>query len=189
MELYLIRHGQTVCNRERTIPNESDKLTSTGLRQARAAAGKLKSLSVDAILTSPHGRARETAKIIAGRLNKKFTVVGLLREKKLPAEIEGKPSKEKSVRRILDLMEKKNGTDPSWHYSNEENFRDIKKRGLKVLKKIKGLNNKGVAVVSHKYLIKLLLFLITKKPAGYRSFVRFYNSTVIGNGSVTVRDL
>ncbi len=71
--IYLVRHGETEFNRERRLQGHVDSaLTARGLEQARAVGGLLKALVGGAagwrILTSPLGRARRTAEIIAGRL-------------------------------------------------------------------------------------------------------------------------
>jgi probable phosphoglycerate mutase len=71
--IYLVRHGETEFNRERRLQGHVDSaLTARGLAQARAVGGLLKDL-IDAepgwrIVTSPLGRARRTAEILAGRL-------------------------------------------------------------------------------------------------------------------------
>jgi probable phosphoglycerate mutase len=71
--IYLVRHGQTVFNRERRIQGHVDSpLTELGVRQARAVGGLLKDLIREPagwrVVSSPLGRARSTAEIVAGRL-------------------------------------------------------------------------------------------------------------------------
>jgi probable phosphoglycerate mutase len=71
--IYLVRHGETEFNRERRLQGHVDSaLTARGVEQARGVGEGLKALIGDAagwrILTSPLGRARRTAEIIAERL-------------------------------------------------------------------------------------------------------------------------
>ena len=71
--IYLVRHGQTEFNRERRIQGHVDSpLTELGVRQARAVGGLLADLIGDPagwrIVSSPLGRARSTAEIVAGTL-------------------------------------------------------------------------------------------------------------------------
>ncbi len=71
--IYLVRHGQTEYNRERRIQGHVDsQLTEVGVRQANAVGRLLRDLIRDTagwrIISSPLGRARATAEIIAGKL-------------------------------------------------------------------------------------------------------------------------
>lgn len=71
--IYLVRHGQTAFNAERRLQGHVDSpLTALGVRQAQAVAGLLADLVGDEpgfrIVSSPLGRARSTADIIARRL-------------------------------------------------------------------------------------------------------------------------
>ncbi|THD55595.1 histidine phosphatase family protein [Phenylobacterium sp.] len=71
--IYLIRHGQTEFNRERRIQGHVDSaLTELGVRQAKAMGRLLRDLIRDSagwrIVSSPLGRARSTAEIIADAL-------------------------------------------------------------------------------------------------------------------------
>lgn len=64
--VYVIRHGQTEWNLEGRLQGGKDSpLTPLGERQAKAAASSLKSEAPGAIVTSPIGRAKRTAKILA----------------------------------------------------------------------------------------------------------------------------
>jgi probable phosphoglycerate mutase len=68
-EIYLIRHGQTEWNAQGRFQGKLDSpLTDTGVRQAEAIGRRLAGLdlSFDAFVTSPLGRTRQTAAIIAG---------------------------------------------------------------------------------------------------------------------------
>jgi probable phosphoglycerate mutase len=71
--IYLVRHGETEFNRERRIQGHVDSpLTELGILQARAVGRLLRDLIRDPagwrIVSSPLGRARSTAEIIAGIL-------------------------------------------------------------------------------------------------------------------------
>ena len=71
--LYLVRHGQTEFNRERRIQGHVDSpLTELGVRHAHAVGRLLRDLVREPagwrIVSSPLGRARATAEIVARRL-------------------------------------------------------------------------------------------------------------------------
>ncbi|WP_341713050.1 histidine phosphatase family protein [Erythrobacter sp.] len=68
-EIYLIRHGETEWNVQGRFQGKLDSaLTGTGARQAEAIGKRLArlGLSFDVFVTSPLGRTRQTAAIIAG---------------------------------------------------------------------------------------------------------------------------
>jgi probable phosphoglycerate mutase len=62
MNLYMVRHGQTVASRENRFSGSSDPpLTNVGEAMAEAFAKSYASLTWEAIYTSPMLRARQTA--------------------------------------------------------------------------------------------------------------------------------
>lgn len=69
--LYLLRHGQTEFNVKKLVQGRCDSpLTDLGCQQARAAAAWLKAHSVvpDKVVSSPLGRAMDTASLVACEL-------------------------------------------------------------------------------------------------------------------------
>ncbi len=67
----LIRHGESVSNTLNIVSGDLDKypLTDKGKNQAIRAGNELKKLNIDAIVSSPILRVRETAQIISSILN------------------------------------------------------------------------------------------------------------------------
>ena len=62
----LVRHGQTASSARHAYSGRSDiPLTDTGREQAAAAARRLAAAGVDAVISSPLVRARDTAQAIA----------------------------------------------------------------------------------------------------------------------------
>lgn len=71
-EIYLIRHGETEWNVQGRFQGKLDlALTDTGVSQAEAIGRRLAGLdlSCDVFVSSPLGRTRQTAAIIAGSAN------------------------------------------------------------------------------------------------------------------------
>lgn len=69
--LYLLRHGQTEFNVKKLVQGRCDSpLTDLGRQQARAAAAWLKAYNVvpDKVVSSPLGRAMDTANLVATEL-------------------------------------------------------------------------------------------------------------------------
>ena len=72
MKLYIIRHGD---------PNyELDCLTEIGKEQAEAVAPRIASYGIDRIITSPQGRARQTADPLCKLLDKPYDVASWAHE-------------------------------------------------------------------------------------------------------------
>ncbi|HSV97346.1 MAG TPA: histidine phosphatase family protein [Spirochaetota bacterium] len=70
MRLILVRHGETVWNRENRVQGRSDTLLSdNGIGQAERLAENMGCEQIDLIVTSPLRRAAETASIINRRIN------------------------------------------------------------------------------------------------------------------------
>ena len=66
----LVRHGETAWNRDERFRGRADlPLNDTGLKQAEAAASKLKDIKAAVIYSSPLQRTLQTAGPIAKRLN------------------------------------------------------------------------------------------------------------------------
>ncbi len=79
---YLIRHGETVWNRERRMQGQSDSpLSDTGVRQAQLLAQRMKEIAFDALYTSDSGRAHHTAKSVAEVTGHELNVEPRLRER------------------------------------------------------------------------------------------------------------
>jgi len=65
MELILIRHGETIWNKEGRVQGLSDiELSDVGLNQTRKLALSIQDLNIKAIYSSPVKRAYQTAQII-----------------------------------------------------------------------------------------------------------------------------
>ncbi len=71
MKIFIVRHGETDHNVAGRIQGQEidDPLNETGRAQARERAEALADESFDVIFSSPLKRARETAEIIAERVN------------------------------------------------------------------------------------------------------------------------
>ena len=65
MNLYVVRHGETIWNKERKVQGITDiPLTENGIKEAKELQDLVKSLNIDVVISSPLKRARETAKIL-----------------------------------------------------------------------------------------------------------------------------
>jgi phosphoserine phosphatase len=66
MDIFLVRHGESVWNKEQRIQGRKDPgLSERGRRQAKALAGRLKKENIEIVYTSGLKRCVQTAKAIA----------------------------------------------------------------------------------------------------------------------------
>lgn len=81
-QLILIRHGETLWNRELRMQGHQDSpLSDTGLHQARCLGQRLADLSFSMLYSSDLGRAYETARSVAGVTGHEIAVDTRLRER------------------------------------------------------------------------------------------------------------
>lgn len=78
---FLVRHGETIWNRQRKYQGQSDvTLTDEGRTQARILSERLKGEQIDVIYASDLSRTVETAEIIAKHHGRKVLTAPLMRE-------------------------------------------------------------------------------------------------------------
>ncbi|MBP2169680.1 putative phosphoglycerate mutase [Erwinia toletana] len=81
LQVYLVRHGETLWNAARRIQGQSDSaLTAKGEQQASQVAERVKSLGITHVIASDLGRTRRTAEIIADACGCSVTLDARLRE-------------------------------------------------------------------------------------------------------------
>lgn len=65
MQLYIIRHGETLWNTEGRLQGRADiSLNENGIRLARITGERMKDISFDLAISSPLSRAKQTAKLV-----------------------------------------------------------------------------------------------------------------------------
>lgn len=65
MKLYVIRHGQTNCNKERKYNCRYDEdINEVGIQQAIKASEEVKKLDIDIIICSPMKRTKHTMELV-----------------------------------------------------------------------------------------------------------------------------
>jgi len=175
-----VRHGQAFSNLdpEPDLPPEKlDSLTELGHVQSRAAAAALRGLGVGLILSSPAGRAKETAEDIRGALSiPPVRTEARLRPLDLGRKADGS---------ALDWDERialwKAGQDPS--PPGGESLEHVGQRVLDLLKEIARARPGSIVVVAHGEVIGSFLGLLNGTPAPRR-----YPPNV-RNAAVTVVDV
>lgn len=186
MKLYFVRHGETESNLEKRAVGFHDRLTQAGRKQAEILAERFSRIPIDLILSSPQERARDTAEILVGKTGKEIQVLDFLGERKWPTEIEGKSLDDQEVEKIFNAL-REHVDDPFWHYSDEENFLDVRDRANNFIEYISKLAFENVLVVSHEYFIKMIIAVMMHgNSLSYKIFRDFFHFTVLANTSLTL---
>ena len=186
MNVYIIRHGETHLNKAKIHQFRSTPLSAYGRRQIEDRLPLFKSLDIDKIYCSSLLRAKQTAKLIADSLGLKINIIPELEEVRKPTEIKGRKHNDPAVLKIEELLIM-NFNDKSWHYSDEENFEDVKirvNRFLKYLAESEKSNN--ILIVTHGYVAKMILAIaMFEENLSPQIYLKLVKKIEIKNSSVT----
>lgn len=184
MKVYFVRHGETENNIQKVHNHADSQLTESGREQARIVAKRFKSIDFDVILASDYPRAKETAEIIQKETGKELIFTELARERTLPPEMQNKSHHDPSVQEIVKAMID-NVRDPNFHYSNEDNFFDMKTRSQRLVEFIAGRSENNLLVVSHGTILTYTVATMVFGPnfswdtiVGFTENVRFDNTGI-----------
>jgi len=128
MLVYFVRHGESASNAApggMALPLEQgDRLTEHGFEQACAVAERLVTSGATRILSSPLRRARETAEVIAERLDLPITEVEELRELRESDGCGELSLEDQRLGRWSEWMAE-HGDHPDHSYRGGESFNEI----------------------------------------------------------------
>lgn len=155
-KIFLIRHGQSKGNIEKTFQDEHDPLTPLGYTQAGKVAERAKELRPDVILSSPMIRALETARAIEKETGAPLEEHAILREYLVPSKLFNTPkSSPESNEYHTELF--KNMYDPTWRYEDSENYFDLHNRAMEVIGELKSRKEERILMVSHGAFMSILI--------------------------------
>jgi len=154
--VYLARHGQTEWNVAGRRQGRLDSpLTPHGLLQAQRNAALVKREQIDAVFSSPLGRARRTAEILAEALGMRVQVVDDLAEVAhgewsglTSAEIDAGWPGQRAVRSQDKYV---------YRFPGGESYADADSRATRALDGIARLGSRRPLLVSHEMIGRLLM--------------------------------
>lgn len=194
MKIYFVRHGEGEHNVNKLYSIPDFNLTEKGIKQAESLAERLINFPIELILSSPYQRTKQTSEIIKTRFasnsdQQKMPEViftELLEELKRPSEISGKSWEDPEIIKIRQLMNE-NFDKADWHYSDEENFYDLKKRSLEFLKYLEQFKQKHILIVSHINMIKMVvLSMMFAESLSPDIFSRAYDFLTLSTSGLTI---
>lgn len=161
MKLYLIRHGESESNASGYYLGKDSELSTAGRMQARKLARRFAKIRIDLVVASDYRRSISTAGVIGKLKKKKVIIIPFLGEERYPKEFEQKHTDDPEVIRMRRIL-RKNRNKKGWHYSDEENFFDLKLRIQKFLKVLGRRKEKNILAVGHgisnRMIVGLMLF-------------------------------
>jgi alpha-ribazole phosphatase len=176
VKLFLIRHGQTLWNREGRYQGDRDiDLTEEGIRQASLTAEYLSDVKFSGIYSSPLKRAADTANIINEK-NKEKNLKIIIRDNLKEMHFgKWEGMKFEQLGKVYHEEFHKWLSDP-YNYcpTGGESFKQLRERSIKEIDNIVRENEKGsnVAVVTHGGVILSILVYWLKIPlARWRSII------------------
>ena len=164
LNIYFVRHGETLWNKEERIQGELDSpLTIKGIEDIQKLAGNLSGVEFDAVYSSELGRAYETASILSD---------GRHRIKRLK-EFNEKNFGDWQGMEIKEIY-RKYPMQAEFYFNDIENYNNkeinaeslehaLKRFVLGVRKIVKSLRTGNVLVVSHGTILKLFFNYIDNK--------------------------
>ncbi len=155
MELILVRHGETIWNREGRVQGFSDiDLSDVGVQQARQLALSLRDASILSIYSSPLIRAQKTARIINEYHHAPLYIEPGLMEMD-QGDFEGLTFQELMACE-KDFLQKWMSDPASVQMPNGESFIELQDRAWKVIEGIVAKSGSAL-VVSHNFTIAAIL--------------------------------
>jgi phosphoserine phosphatase len=162
--VYLARHGETVWNLEKRYQGAGDSpLTDLGKKQALMLSDYLKELNFDLIISSPAGRARQTAEILKRSRRQEIIVNESFAEINV-GPWEGKYYYDTEIEQT-ELYQAFWHSPDLYRPDYGESFAEVGNRTFTALQHIvNGNSGKTLLIVSHAIAIKSLLNTIEGRP-------------------------
>lgn len=178
MQLIIIRHGETLWNKEGRVQGISDvELSTVGIEQAGLLALSLKDYPISVIHTSPLKRALKTAEVINEFHRKEINIHNDLMEID-PGDFEGAYYKELVVCE-KDFLNKWFANPASVKMPNGESLLQLQERAWRVMERIIN-KNENALVVAHNFTIGAIICRIRGIS------LNEFHKSLVGNASKTI---
>lgn len=182
--VYFVRHGLTVFNEANLVQDETDKLSPVGEIQAERIAERLASVPFTKLLSSDFVRCLDTSAAIARVSKITPEITPLLREVRRPSQFIGTPRD--GVDYLSYLQQSyEYMTDPSWRYSDEENFYDVMERVEALFKIIDSTESDVVAVTHGRLVMFIVAYVIMNRQLSASMWKLCMNSFQTSNTGIT----
>jgi broad specificity phosphatase PhoE len=157
-----VRHGESVSNADPELatlpPQQGDRLTELGRRQSRAAGEELRAYGPTVLLTSPMGRARETAEVIGECLDLAPRELPYIEELRESRDYAAMRPEEQKLRRWSSWMAE-HDDDPDYSWQGGESFNQVRGRVRRLKEELEGSFARELPlIVTHGLYLRFFLF-------------------------------
>lgn len=189
MKIYFVRHGESEDDLADIHQQQDSPLSDLGRHQAVAVSHFFQSVPFDVLLTSPLLRARQTAEQIAKHTDVDLEEEELLAEVRRPSELLGNKRTDPAFDSLRKLLKEK-WTYPAWHYSDEENFHEVKRRAKELLRVLSSRKEQTIVAVTHgHFLTMVFLVMVFGKEVNPYEYEMFDQFAHMDNAAVTMCEL
>ncbi|REK09965.1 MAG: histidine phosphatase family protein [Planctomycetota bacterium] len=180
MKLYCVRHGETTYNLARRIQGQLDsELSPLGRKQCVAVTEALAGVPLDAVISSPLRRARESAQGIADALQLQIELEPRLME--INAGIFQGHCWHQLDEQFPEAAASWRSQDPDFRIPEGESRRDLMTRAAEAFRAIRQLPYQNVLVVAHGGSLTAAFKALLEIPARHNPFE-------LNNGSISLVD-
>lgn len=187
MKLFLVRHGKTDAEINGVRQTQDTPLGEQGRKEVAFLANEFEGKRIDAIISSPWTRARETAEAIAAKLNLPITYTDLVRERAHDKRLQGAPIDSEVNMQYMKQMEE-SYFDFDWNYLDDEPLSKVVERAKKIKDSLfSEYKEKEVILVSHGIFFRCFLSLcLLGENFDKKAFMRLFHSFTFRTASVTL---
>lgn len=186
---YLVRHGETILNKEKKRQGEKGGLSPNGINEVEELSKRLLNMKIDKMFVSPFERTRETADIINKHIElpeNKIVITELLGERRNPTRIVGMHYDEPVAKNFIDIMDK-SVHDPNLRLYDEENFQDLKDRAIRAQNFLIQNGAKHNLCITHGIFLKMFLStLLYGKNLSVKDYIHMGLYNPADNAGVTL---
>lgn len=187
--IYFVRHGESEDDASDLHQRPTTLLSELGQHQVALLAGRFSHTSFDVIISSPLDCAIATAEEIAYLSHKNIEVSELFSEVKKPTVLEGVSREDAAYDPIRKVIQEK-WSYPAWHYQDEENFVEVKRRAIAALNSLLGREESTMVVITHgHFLTMLFLTMALGKQVTAEEYSIFDTFSHTDNASISLCEL
>lgn len=180
-EIYFIRHAQAEGNLYRVLQGTwNGEVTAFGRKQIDALAERFKDIKVDALYSSPLGRAMQTAGAIA-----KYHDIPIRADARL-CEVKQGPWEMRFLGDVIHEYPEQarifRSDFENWRVEGAENCEEVKARAMSAVTEIaERETGKTAVIVSHGVTLRCILSVITGKALGGEDAVPIFGNTGVAH--------